>query len=109
MLHFPLVPEETARNMRTLQQIANISSHQPVGIVYFARSVFATMERDVLLESIRIPHMPEELHLFAALFSDVQNPVFLREQLLAGNTAFEYAFIDASMVSRVQSHTSIPY
>ena len=60
------------------------------------------MEDEVLLESIHIAHMPEELQLFAALFSEVQNAGFLRQQLLAGNATFEYAFIDASMVHTTQ-------
>ena len=42
--------------------------------------------------------MPPELALHAALYQDVRNAAFLREQLLAGNAEFEYAFIDASTV-----------
>jgi len=32
------------------------------------------------------------------MYTDVENASFLREQLLAGNAEFEYAFIDASMI-----------
>lgn len=52
-----------------------------------------------MLQEIHLQHMPPELALYAALYRDVQNASSLREQLLAGNTDFEYAFIDASMVS----------
>lgn len=34
-----------------------------------------------------------------ALFRDVRNAVFLRQQLLEGNGHYEYAFIDANVVS----------
>jgi len=42
--------------------------------------------------------MPPDLALHVALYRDVQNATFLKQQLLAGNVDFEYAFIDASMV-----------
>lgn len=35
-----------------------------------------------------------------ALFRDVKNAAFLRQQLLQGNAAFEYAFLDATAVCR---------
>lgn len=54
-----------------------------------------------MVETIHLAHMPPGMALFAALYTDVENAVFLKEQLLAGNSEFEYAFIDASMVSIV--------
>ena len=36
-----------------------------------------------------------------ALFKDVKNAEFLRSQLLAANSEFDYAFLDAAMVSIV--------
>ena len=42
--------------------------------------------------------MPPELALHVAFYADVENASFLKAQLLAGNTDFEYAFIDASMI-----------
>jgi EKC/KEOPS complex subunit CGI121/TPRKB len=51
-----------------------------------------------MVEQISLPHMPPELAIYVALYRDLQNAPFLREQLLAGNSDFEYAFIDASMV-----------
>ena len=42
--------------------------------------------------------MPPELAVHVALFTNVQNASFLRDQLLTGNTQFEYALIDASMI-----------
>ncbi|KAL4763974.1 EKC/KEOPS complex subunit CGI121/TPRKB [Aspergillus foveolatus] len=50
------------------------------------------------LETIHLPHLPSSLEIHAALYKDVQNAASLRQQLLSGNTDFEYAFIDASMI-----------
>ncbi len=56
-----------------------------------------------MVQQIKLAHMPPELALYATCYTDVENATFLREQLLAGNTEYEYAFIDASMiVSRKQ-------
>ncbi|KAL1866240.1 hypothetical protein VTK73DRAFT_4855 [Phialemonium thermophilum] len=53
------------------------------------------------LETIHLEHVPETHIVYAALFQDVKNAAFLHSQLLARNTEFEYAFIDAaSVVSR---------
>ncbi|GAB7363255.1 hypothetical protein MBLNU230_g3537t1 [Neophaeotheca triangularis] len=49
------------------------------------------------METIRLPHL-EAYPLTAALFTNVSNPAFLRQQLLAGNTDFEYAFLDATLL-----------
>lgn len=49
------------------------------------------------MESITLPHLPEH-PLRVCLFKDVQNAAFLRQQLLDGNTDFEYAFLDASVL-----------
>ncbi len=51
-----------------------------------------------MVETIHLAHTPPELALHVAMYTDVENASFLREQLLAGNAEFEYAFIDASMV-----------
>ncbi|KAJ5903193.1 hypothetical protein N7504_005576 [Penicillium tannophilum] len=60
------------------------------------------------LETINLPHLPAELPVFVALYRNVENAEFLRQQLLAGNTEYEYALIDASMVlSRTHAITSI--
>ncbi|KAL3474228.1 kinase binding protein CGI-121-domain-containing protein [Aspergillus californicus] len=48
------------------------------------------------LETIHLPHLPLAVH--AALYKEVQNASYLREQLLSANAEFEYAFIDASMI-----------
>lgn len=52
------------------------------------------------IETITLPHL-QDYPLYVALFKDVQNAPFLRRQLLEGNTDFEYAFLDASMVGLV--------
>ncbi|GIJ99237.1 5'-flap endonuclease [Aspergillus viridinutans] len=52
----------------------------------------------VSLETIHLPHLPSALPIHIALYRDVKNSPFLRQQLLSGNGDFEYAFIDASMV-----------
>ncbi|KEQ96474.1 hypothetical protein AUEXF2481DRAFT_3965 [Aureobasidium subglaciale EXF-2481] len=49
------------------------------------------------LETIALPHLPQ-YPLCVGLFKDVKNATFLRQQLLAGNADFEYAFLDASVV-----------
>ncbi|KAF4552676.1 EKC/KEOPS complex subunit cgi121-like protein [Elsinoe fawcettii] len=49
-------------------------------------------------ETIILPHL-EQYPIHAFLFEDVENASFLRDQLLQGNTDFEYTFLDASMVS----------
>lgn len=51
-----------------------------------------------MVQAIQLAHVPPELTLFVGLFRNVKNAAFLREQLLAGNAEFEYAFIDASTV-----------
>ena len=50
------------------------------------------------LETIHIPHFPPSMPVYVALYRDLKNASFLKQQLVAGNTDFEYAFIDASMV-----------
>lgn len=49
-------------------------------------------------KEIYLAHTPPGVTVYAALFKDVKNSAFLRQQLLAGNAEFEYAFIDARMV-----------
>ncbi|KAB8270767.1 kinase binding protein CGI-121-domain-containing protein [Aspergillus minisclerotigenes] len=50
------------------------------------------------LETINLPHLPSSLPVHVALYRDIENAPFLRQQLISGNADFEYAFIDASMV-----------
>lgn len=50
------------------------------------------------VETINLPHLPPNLFIHAALYRNIQNAAFLRQQLIAGNADFEYALIDASMV-----------
>ncbi|OJJ51287.1 hypothetical protein ASPZODRAFT_127343 [Penicilliopsis zonata CBS 506.65] len=50
------------------------------------------------LETLHISHLPASLPVHVALYRDVQNAPFLRQQLLSGNKDFEYALIDASVV-----------
>ncbi|KAK5122959.1 hypothetical protein LTR85_003524 [Meristemomyces frigidus] len=49
------------------------------------------------METIILPHLPNH-PLHVCLFKDVSNAPFLRQQLLEGNTEFEYAFVDASVL-----------
>lgn len=53
-----------------------------------------------LIKTITLVHVPEDVAVHVALFENVKNAGFLQQQLLDGNSAFEYAFIDASVVSR---------
>ncbi|KAI9924777.1 hypothetical protein ASPWEDRAFT_40653 [Aspergillus wentii DTO 134E9] len=60
------------------------------------------------LETINLPHLPSSSPVHVALYRDLQNAPALRQQLLAGNADFEYAFIDASMVySRAHALSAI--
>jgi EKC/KEOPS complex subunit CGI121/TPRKB len=56
-----------------------------------------------MLETIHLSHLPATIPLYVILYTSLQNASFLRQQLLAGNTEFEYAFIDASMVCSQRS------
>jgi hypothetical protein len=60
-----------------------------------SRHSFAIM---ALLETIEIPHLPSSLPVHVVLYRNVENADYLKQQLLAGNSEFEYALIDASMV-----------
>ena len=46
---------------------------------------------------IQLPHLSSHV-VHAALFKDVKNSAFLRQQLINANADFEYAFFDASVV-----------
>ena len=50
-----------------------------------------------MMEIVKLPHF-EEYTLVVGLFTNVANALFLRRQLLEGNTDFEYAFMDGGMV-----------
>jgi EKC/KEOPS complex subunit CGI121/TPRKB len=49
------------------------------------------------METITLPHLPNS-PIQVCLFNDVKNSAFLRQQLLQGNSDFEYAFLDASVL-----------
>ncbi|KAI9648202.1 hypothetical protein NHQ30_002834 [Ciborinia camelliae] len=51
-----------------------------------------------LLQTIPLEHLPETHTLHIALYRNIRNASFLHQQLLIGNTDFEYALIDASVV-----------
>ena len=51
-----------------------------------------------MAESIELAHTPPGLALYVTCYTGVHNAAALREQLLAGNTEYEYAFVDASVV-----------
>lgn len=52
------------------------------------------------METVQLPHLPEH-PLRIGLFKDVKNARYLRQQLLDGNSDFEYAFLDpAAVLSR---------
>jgi EKC/KEOPS complex subunit CGI121/TPRKB len=55
------------------------------------------------VRTFTLPHY-EAFPVHVALFKDVTNAAFLRSQLLEANPDFDYAFLDASMVSIVKSH-----
>ncbi|KAL9010947.1 MAG: hypothetical protein Q9173_004169 [Seirophora scorigena] len=47
---------------------------------------------------VHIAHLPEDLQVYIFPYEEVKNATFLQQQLLQGNSAFEYAFIDASII-----------
>ncbi|KAI9704980.1 MAG: hypothetical protein M1836_006760 [Candelina mexicana] len=51
-----------------------------------------------LLQAIHLSHLPPDQPIYVSLYQDVKNAAFLRSQLLSGNSDFEYAFIDASVI-----------
>ena len=50
------------------------------------------------VQTVNLDHIPLQHPIHIALFKDVENSAFLKQQLLGGNEEFEYAFIDASVV-----------
>jgi EKC/KEOPS complex subunit CGI121/TPRKB len=52
-----------------------------------------------LLQTVQIEHLPSSHQIHIALYRNITNAAFLHQQLLVGNSAFEYALIDASVVS----------
>ncbi|KYK57967.1 Kinase binding protein [Drechmeria coniospora] len=50
------------------------------------------------MEKVSLEHLPSEYAIHLALFREVENAAFLHQQLLGRNPAFEYAFVDASVV-----------
>jgi hypothetical protein len=51
------------------------------------------------LQTLQLEHLPPTHAVHVAVYRSVTNAAFLQQQLLAGNTDFEYALIDASIVS----------
>lgn len=51
------------------------------------------------LDTMELEHLPPGYDIHVALFQNLKNAQFLQKQLLEGNTDFEYALIDAGVVS----------
>ncbi|CAF9918596.1 MAG: hypothetical protein HETSPECPRED_003809 [Heterodermia speciosa] len=51
-----------------------------------------------LIQTLSLAHLPPSLAVHVALYQEVTNASFLQQQLLLGNSDFEYAFIDASVI-----------
>jgi hypothetical protein len=60
------------------------------------------------MEAFRLEHVPDNICIFMTLFRDVQNAAFLQGELVARNSAFEYAFLDAGIVG-THSHDHVRY
>ena len=58
------------------------------------------------VQTFTLPHY-DAYPVHVALFKDVTNAAFLRSQLLEANPEFDYAFLDASMVSNLVVHLLI--
>ncbi|KAI1279337.1 kinase binding protein CGI-121-domain-containing protein [Xylaria sp. FL0933] len=62
-----------------------------------------TMSTPSILETFQLEHIPPTHSVHVAVFRDVENAAFLHQQLLARNADFEYALIDAGVItSRLQ-------
>lgn len=55
--------------------------------------------RMAMVKTFHLAHLNPNLEVHVALFRDLKNAFHLRQQLLNGNTEFEYALIDANAVS----------
>ena len=64
-------------------------------IEYFPESLGVMADVQV----VRLAHVAHSTPVFAALYKDVNNAAFLRKQLVEANADYEYAFLDASVVS----------
>ncbi|KAI1361427.1 kinase binding protein CGI-121-domain-containing protein [Xylaria arbuscula] len=63
----------------------------------------ATMSSAPILETLQLEHVPSTHSVHVAVFHHVENAGFLHQQLLARNADFEYALIDAAVItSRIQ-------
>ncbi|KAI0799182.1 kinase binding protein CGI-121-domain-containing protein [Xylaria sp. FL0064] len=63
----------------------------------------STMFTAPILETFQLEHTPPTHSVHVAVFRDVENAAFLHQQLLARNADFEYALIDAGVItSRLQ-------
>ncbi|MCJ1404124.1 hypothetical protein MMC11_007349 [Xylographa trunciseda] len=62
----------------------------------------------LLLTTLHLAHLPPDLAVHIALCRELRNAAFLRQQLLDGNAAFEYALLDASSIlSPTHLHAAI--
>ena len=50
------------------------------------------------ITTIHLAHLPPEIAVHVVLVHDLKNATYLRQQLLDGNPAFEYALLDATTV-----------
>ncbi|CZR55439.1 related to protein cgi-121 [Phialocephala subalpina] len=61
-----------------------------------------------LLQTAQLEHLPPSHSIHIALYRNIQNAAFLQQQLLDGNTDFEYALIDASvLVSKIHALAAV--
>jgi hypothetical protein len=62
--------------------------------------IYESNQNDImaLLETVHLSHLPQSTPFHVALYRDIKNASFLREQLISGNIDFQYAFIDATVV-----------
>ncbi|KAJ8115848.1 hypothetical protein ONZ43_g4574 [Nemania bipapillata] len=57
------------------------------------------MSTSSILETVQLEHIPSTHSVHIAVFRDVENAAFLHQQLLARNPDFEYALIDAGVIT----------
>ncbi|KAI8955681.1 kinase binding protein CGI-121-domain-containing protein [Xylaria longipes] len=85
------------------QKIEHQTHHPATAEVSPSADIPFTMSTFPILETLQLEHVPATHSVHVAVFQDIENAAFLHQQLLARNADFEYALIDAGVItSRLQ-------
>ncbi|KAK5630444.1 hypothetical protein RRF57_006159 [Xylaria bambusicola] len=95
----------SAKRQKIDHQIQAQAQAHPHSAAPEANTTFqhSKMSSTSLLETLQLEHVPSTHSVHIAVFRGVENAAFLHQQLLARNADFEYALIDAAVItSRLQ-------